>query len=331
MKFKSVILPVLALAIISVLASTYFSYRRMSPLGMDISMPVSMSSPTMMGSMERMQNEPDFDSAGTVSFTADDFSAGTSKVMPMPPYYGAGDALNVEDRVYQKSAYVGVVVDDVAQYIRQQKEYFLSIEGRVLSSSLDTSSKYQSGYLYVKVPVTKFDEATGRVTQGVKDVVNENISAQDITGQKVNTDDQVANLQDQIAEKEIELVDAQNTVDKTRIELQLKRLREQLTQSQNAQTQVTSEVEYASISISASNNARNFDQNIQPSLMEELQRAWQSLSGAGYLVGVMLIWAVVYAVFWLPIVLLIRWIMMKRKNNVVKTVEGDEIEIRDKK
>jgi hypothetical protein len=110
-----------------------------------------------------------------------DGSYGTSSYMPEPdiyPYYGQDYALDVEQRVYEKSSNHTVVVDNVAQYMQQTREYLVSLGGRIINSSSGTTEMYQEnpflnnkynyGNIYAKVPVEKFEEAQNMITAGVK-------------------------------------------------------------------------------------------------------------------------------------------------------------------
>lgn len=224
----------------------------------------------------------------------------------MPPYYD-DDALDVENRSYEQYANHSVVVDDVNTYLRGLKEYFLSINGVVLNSSLSSMDKFQSGSLYVKVPVEKFDEATGRVTENVKKVVDESVSAMDITGQVVNTTETVVALQEQKALKEAQLKDAKTEVEKTRIQIEIDRLARQITTAQKAQESVESRTEYASLSITAADSERYFNPGSTGDFRYELERAWESLKSFVKVLFVFGIWLAVYSVIWAPII----WIASK--------------------
>ncbi|MBD3279881.1 MAG: DUF4349 domain-containing protein [Candidatus Pacebacteria bacterium] len=237
----------------------------------------------------------------------------TARRIPVPPS-GNDDALATDDRVYQKTAYHEVVVNDVGQYTQQLKGYFLSIDGRVLSSSMNSGDKYQSSYLMVKVPEAKFTEATNRVTNDVDKVVSENISAYDRTGQYVNTQDKLANLQEQKIEKELELTQAQTELAKKQIQLEIDRLERQITQAQQRLENVTEDVTYATLQITAANNQRYFGrQSGQPTLREELTDAWESMSTVLYFLARLGIWIGIYAIIWLPAVLIVKWVVKKFK------------------
>ncbi len=244
-------------------------------------------------------------------------SVGTSRktLPPVMPPIGGGDALDVEDRVYEKSSYHQVVVNDVSDYMRQIKEYILSVDGRVLTSNMSTSDKYHYGYITAKVPVEKFEEAAGRVTDKVDKIVSENVNAQDRTGQMVSSTTNLEKLEDQKLEKEIELTEAKTEAAKARIKLEISRLERQIETAKKKVSKVEAKIEYASVQVVAADSEKYFNPRMvtEPDLWEEIQDAWKSVSRVLVVVAKLAIWMVVYGVVWLPVVLLVQWVKGRKK------------------
>lgn len=231
----------------------------------------------------------------------------------MPPYYYGDDALDFEERSYEKSSYHSVVVDDVSKYIRGMKEYFSSINGVVLNSSMNSGDKYDSASLYVKVPVEKFDEATGRVTEDVKKVIDESVNATDITGQVVRTDETVVALKEQLALKEAQLKDAKTETEKARIQIEIDRLKRQVESAEKNQERVETRTEYASISLTVADSERYFNPGSRGDYGYELERAWESLKSFLRIAVVFGIWILVYSIVWAPIVWVVNKLVKKFK------------------
>ena len=229
----------------------------------------------------------------------------------MPPYYYEDDALDVEDRVYQKSSSHSVIVNNVSEYLRGIKEYVLSIDGKVLSSDISSGEDYNSGSLYIKVPVIKFDEATARVTENVDKVINEYINADDVTGQLINTTENLQDLKDAKSLKEASLKDAKTEVEKRRYEIEIERLDRQIASAEKATDRVEQKVEYASVSVTAADSERYFNPGARLSVRDEFSRAWDS---AKQFLGVAVyfgIWVIAYSIIWLPIVWIVKKIFKK--------------------
>lgn len=241
----------------------------------------------------------------------------------LPPYYYGDDALDVENRVYEKYAYQSAVVDNVDAYTKQLEEYVLSIDGRVLSSSISQQREFQVGYIMAKVPEPKFQESVNRIAEGVKKVVSKDINSQDITGSYTNTQEQIQRIQDQIAEAQIRLEEAETDAERRRIELEIQRLERSLQSAQNQADSVEQRVTYATIQVSVADSERYFNPDVRPSLWEQFKSAWRSLADIGYLLGFIAIWTVVYAIIWVPVFLVgkVVWAKVVRSQKAVEQEE----------
>ncbi len=234
------------------------------------------------------------------------------------PYPGsAGDALQVEDRALEYSAYHDVVVDDVPEYMQRMREYILSINGRVLhwNQGKHSLERYRYGTITAKVPVTSFEETVSRVTSGVEEVVSENQNIADITGEVVYSQEQTESIRGEIAVQEAALSEATTEVERVRIRNRLDSLRKQLEQAENQGEQIEERQEFATISITVADSESYFNGSYKPSLFEELRQAMESLRYSLSGVLVVIIWVAVYSVIWLPLVLGVNYVtkFFKRK------------------
>lgn len=226
------------------------------------------------------------------------------------------EALEVEERLYQKSAYFSLVVSDVSKYVKGVTNYFVSIKGRILSSDINTTGKWESATLVVKVPVERFDEANLRIKEEAKKIISESISAQDETGDYVSAFEEVQRLKKEKIEKQKQLLMTSKKAEKEAIELQIKYLDEQINKTYQKVTDVKNRLAYASISLRVSNNERYFSgtqKNLKPDLWEVVQQAFGALVELMYLIAYFLIWVIVFGILWLPAVLIIRLIWKKVK------------------
>lgn len=231
----------------------------------------------------------------------------------MPPYpQPIDDALTVDERVYLKTAAYGVVADNVASYMQAVTNYVLSVDGRVLQSSMNTTDKWATGYLYVKVPVEKFDEANQTVVTNADEVVSQAVNAQDQTGTVVNYQEQVQELEERKADLELQLEEAETEVEKKRIEQQIKQVETQIQQAQERLTTQQTEVAYGALTVQVADSDKYFNPTGtgDGDLSDTLSEAWDAVVEI-LLVGVrLLIWVGVFAILWLPLVLVI-WLIAK--------------------
>ncbi len=234
-----------------------------------------------------------------------------SKTLPQPPVlpeFSTDDALDVDERVYRKSSRYDVVVDEVASYMQQLREFVLSIDGRVLTSNMQSQGKVTYGLLHIKVPVEKFEETNSRVVSGVDQVVNEQVSAEDETGTVVSIQDQITDLENQIIEKKLEKQQEVDEIKKQRIQIEIDRLEKQLEQVKERLDSAEATVEYATVYARIANTAKYFNPSQEESvnLWDEVKEAWSSVFAILLVLARVVIWIVIYGVLWLPVVILVR-------------------------
>ncbi|MEA2057030.1 MAG: DUF4349 domain-containing protein [Patescibacteria group bacterium] len=224
-----------------------------------------------------------------------------------------GDALEVENRIYEKIASYDFIVNQVDQYFRSVKEYVLSIDGRVLNSYISSTERYQYGYMTTKVPVDKFEEATQRVADNTKKTINQQVNSLDKTGQSVQLEDALTRLEEQKLDLEIQLEEAETDLEKKRIQLQISRIENQIEQTKQSQENLSERVSYATLTVSAADSEAYYKPGTyQPTLKEQIDEAWTSFKGLLYLFAYVGIWFAVYSLLWLPLVLLVFFLAKKR-------------------
>ncbi|HNQ16683.1 MAG TPA: DUF4349 domain-containing protein [Candidatus Woesebacteria bacterium] len=237
---------------------------------------------------------------------------------PMPPYIGGGDALTVEERQYQTYASFSVVVKDVSGYLNQLREKYLGMEGRVLNLSTNTSGKYQNGYLTAKVPVASFDSASQEATKGVEKIVDQSVNSTDVTGVAVSFEEQIQQLETQRSQREVDLLEAKTDAEKKRIQLDINRLQNQIESLKKQKVNQQTQVQYATITVSAASSEKVFNPSTRPDLGETLREAVDSVLNNLFEVAQFFIWAAVYAVVLLPAL----WLIGKlRKPKTTVTTE----------
>lgn len=227
-------------------------------------------------------------------------------VETMPPYFG-NDALSVSQRQYETYASYNVVVKNVANYLNQLRDSYLAMEGRVLNLSINTTGKYQNGYLSAKVPVSSFDVATQQATTGIEKVVNQSQNTTDVTGIAVNLDEQIQQLETQRSQREVDLLEAKTDVEKKRIQLDINRLQNQIESLKKQKETQQTQVQYATITVSAASSEKVFNPSTRPDLWETLTLAFDSVVNNLYTVAQFFIWAAVYAIVLLPAI----WLLSK--------------------
>ncbi|MCA9368912.1 DUF4349 domain-containing protein [Candidatus Woesebacteria bacterium] len=277
--------------------------------------------PAMMGVAEPMMMGAN---GGAEPMMVEDPMAATS--MPMP-YYG-GVALDVEYRMYDRSASYDVIVDDVQQYLRSVREYVLSVDGVVLNDSYNKGNDWTTGSLYAKVPVEKFTEASDRVVDGVKEIYSSSSNSQDVTDSHVSATDRLQETQDMLAQTQAQLESTRVLLDKAEEgSTEWRQYRSEVLQLENRVASyertikkyesnvesIESQVSYATIMVTAVDSVRYYDPRAAVSLWDHLELALSSLGDSSYRIASFLIWVVVYSVIWAPVLGVYMWLKGKGK------------------
>lgn len=228
-----------------------------------------------------------------------------------PPYYG-DDAIDVAERIIEYSAYHSVVVRDVTGYLARIEQSALDKGGRVLSSSQDVYQGKTTGSLMLKVPQEQFSQMNTEIGQDIKKVISKSINTWDSTGEGVRYDEQLQDLRDQLAVLQTQLEEAETAAQRTSIQNQINRINQQITNVERNQENFGERVIYSTINVTASDSERALTGG-PGTIMEQWRAAWESLGGVGRAAAMAAIWIVVYAVIWLPLVLLGKVVVSRLK------------------
>lgn len=314
MNNRKLIIGVLGLAVLSVVL-TFGLFSQGKEMGMmmgwgKVSQPVPEYYP------DQNYFPPTTETTAVEKISPEVISNGDMYMPPVDSYYTDDLALNVDERAVEKYANYGLWVSDVSQYLGEIKNYFSSIGGVIISSSINQSSDdYQSAYLTVKVPVTKFDEASLRVVQNVKKVMNESVDTWDVTGQQVSLAEKLNTLELFKSQKELAFLEAKTEVEKKKLEIEIQRLNVQIDAVKKAQENAQEQIAYATLNLSIADSKRFFDGSAPLPILTVLQDAIRSLGGVGYTLAYAIIWIAVYSIIWLPILLAGRWLWRKFRTN----------------
>ncbi|MEX0895802.1 MAG: DUF4349 domain-containing protein [Patescibacteria group bacterium] len=255
---------------------------------------------------------------GTTEMGSEDMavsSSGSMGMMRAPGMWPQPDqGLGEPDRIYEQFANYQLVVNSVPDYLRQQREYILSQEGRVLSYSQGRGEDTRYGYITAAVPVDRFDQVTEQIVSHAAEVIGENMSLSDVTGQGVQLENERERLEQQLFELELQLEQNTDAALNRRLEQQIAAVERQLQTIADQESGLVERVSYGTLTVSVADHEKYFNPDARGSLLDELKAAFGSLRDAGYVIGVLLIWVVVYAIIWIPVVFGSRWAWRKYRN-----------------
>jgi hypothetical protein len=291
---KKLIFTVFALSIVAALLTIAQQSRKSMGVDVTLSMPGSSMNSVMETKKMAVRDSGEF-------MPSTQANIGMVEEPYMMQYQYGGDALTVNDRVQEKYAHQGVLVKDVSDYLKEVKAFITSIGGTVLSSSQQTTNGMTYGSLLTKVPVDSFDKVTTEVALKASKIVDESINAQDVTGQAVSLEDRLDELKKNILAKETELGAAKTDAEKKRLQYELDSYQRQLKSMEATRTKFDERVQFATVSITASDTMKFFDPSAQGSFWDEIKDAVRSLGGSSAVLARLAVWVLVYAVIWLPL------------------------------
>lgn len=234
-------------------------------------------------------------------------------IAPYPPSVG-GDALDEVDRYTLSSSSMSLVAKDPTAYLSQYRDYLSSVGAVVTSYSAGKWGEYRYGNLEAKVPLEKFDEAVSRAKNNTQSVYSEDSNFNDITGSVATYRERSEGLQQQLDEMRASLKSLnEGSVEYVRMSNQIRNLENQLNQNNRSLENMQTETQYGMIMISVASKESYFGGSSQVEPLSELSRAFESLKGSLSTILVVVIWAVVYAIVWLPIALVTRWLWRRFK------------------
>ncbi len=249
-------------------------------------------------------------------YSAPMMGGGVTAGMIMPrPYYG--EALDVEDRVYDHTAYQGLVVSNFSEYMKQVRDYLQNNGGKILNVSQYTTDDMQYAYLDARIPAEKFEEATSLFSSRAKKVMTESITTQDVTAQQKSMADQLVELEEKKAVKATELAAAPTEAQRQKIQTEIDQINKQIESLTKSKENFTEQVKYATITLTISDSERFFNPQQGASVSDQFRAAVRSLKATTTVLGMFLVWVAVYAVIWLPIIFGVRWVWNKLHRSTV--------------
>lgn len=240
------------------------------------------------------------------------------KMIAPPPSTGGGSSLDEANRLTRKYSNTSVVTRTVSQYLADMTTYVESIGGRVMSSSVNKSQKYDYGYLTLRVPADRFTAVNTKVTENVDSVYSQQMSNEDETGTYTSQLNARTKLDNQLKTKQASLVTAKTDVEKKKLQQEIADLEERIAYYDQMIRNVKEQNDYAMVTVTAASSERYYTgmTSAPESTKEMFLFAVLVLGGIlRFLLGVA-IWVAVFSVLWLPVVLVLG-LLKRRKNTPV--------------
>ena len=233
---------------------------------------------------------------------------------PMPTAGGA-PRLDIEDRKVSTNSNLSLVVQDVRESLRSIKEYAKDKGGYMVSAAQTSPEGLSNGNITIREPAEAFDSTLEYLRGYAIKVVSESVTGRDITDQYMDVEERLATLNNTKARYE-EILDKAVDVN------EILNVTQQILYIQDQIDSLTGRLEYldatansslVTIYLSTDELELPFspDQPWRPSLI--FKYAVRSIVEDFRSLGELVIWAGVYAVFWIP-ALIVFFVLKKRRN-----------------
>ncbi|OGG03454.1 hypothetical protein A2W14_05365 [Candidatus Gottesmanbacteria bacterium RBG_16_37_8] len=243
---------------------------------------------------------------------------GRGIVPPQPDYAPAPD---VTDRKVISESQLSIQVKNVRDATDKIMTFAKRIGGYMVNTSLSNPGEAPSGYIVIRVPQAKFDESLIFLRSlGIK-VVWENLTGEDVTDQYVDLDARIATLNrtllkfQELFNKAVEISDILN------IQREIINIQEQIDSLKGQQNFLDKSALMAKISVNLSTDEFSLPYAPTDTFRPEVifKQAVRSLVDQLRKVGTWIIWLTVYAVVWVPVLLIVLYI--KGKYSSKRTVK----------
>jgi hypothetical protein len=227
------------------------------------------------------------------------------KPMPLQYYPPAGDVIS-PDRSVVRNASMDLSVKNVSQSIQKATDHITAIGGIVTNSSSNKTEDGYYGYINARVPKANLDKTVQFMRDMAIEVLSENLSSYDQTGQVVEVDNQIADLQKELARYQDLLKQATSTDQKYQLQNQIDQLNRQIDAYTRQKQDLKGQETMSDLSLSFREEKFSIPFLKDLGLGNIFQEAVLALKATLQSLLTLAIWILVFSPIWLPIYLLSR-------------------------
>jgi hypothetical protein len=224
-------------------------------------------------------------------------------------------------RMVVQNSNLSLVVKDVKKSGEEVINYANSLGGFLVTSSYSRPNESPTASITIRVPSENFKEAVNYLESLALNVTNENLTGTDITDQYTDIETRIAALEKTKQQFESIMKDTSNIDQILRIQREIVNLQTQIDSYKGQQISIEKEAKMSKITVYLSSDEFSLpyspDNKFRPGVTFKL--AVRSLMGTLSSLANLLIWLMVYAAIWLPILLVILFFRFKKqtaKNNL---------------
>lgn len=241
-----------------------------------------------------------------------------SAVGSLPPAGGrAAPMPEIENRLVVEESNVSMVVDEVREKVDQVLNKVKSIDGYMVSSSINQPQESPFASLTVRVPVEDLRPMLEFLRGLAIKVTSENLTGRDVTDQYVDIEERLITLKKTKTKFEEIMDKAVKIDDILRVQRELINLQDQIDRLKGRQEYLEKTAQNAKLTVYLSTDEWSLpyapDEQFRPKVI--FKQAVRALVRTGRAWAGRAIWIGVYSIIWLPIVLVIVF-WKKRKKRI---------------
>ncbi len=216
-------------------------------------------------------------------------------------------APEVKDRMIVQESNLSLLVNDVGKVITDIKNKASNLGGYFVNSNLSTPDSGASGQIIIRVPQNYLDETLVFLRSLAVKVVSENLQGSDVTDQFVDNEARMKILEGNKARFMEIMNKAEKVEDILRVQQEIFNIQSQIDNITGQQRYLSKNAQMVKITIYLSTDELSLPfapiQSFRPDVI--FKQAVRSMLTSVQKLGSLLIWVVVYAVIWIPVVLII--------------------------
>lgn len=235
----------------------------------------------------------------------------------------APPAPEVANRMIVTNSYLSLVVEDVGAAVESAKTYTTGLGGYFVNSSINRPEEGGMGTLSLRIPADKLPEALNHFRDQAVTVVSEDLTGTDVTDQFVDNEERLRVLEKNKATFEQIMAQATDVDDIVRVQREIFSLQSQIEAIKGQQQYMEQTSKMALVTLYLSTDELSLPYAPVDAWRPEVifKTAVRQLVTTMRGVGSALIWIGVYAVLWLPL-LIISWLLYRRFNKKNSQSQG---------
>lgn len=228
-------------------------------------------------------------------------------------------APEVKDRMIIQESNLSLLVKDAGKAISDIKAKATSLGGYFVNSNISTPDSGTTGQIIIRIPQSYLDETLVFLRRLAVKVVSENLQGSDVTDQYVDNDTRIKILEGNKARFMEIMNKAEKVEDILKVQQEIFNIQTQIDNITGQQKYLSKNAQMVKITIYLSTDELSLPyapvQSFRPDVI--FKQAVRSILTTLQKLGSLVIWIAVYAVIWIPVVIIILIIKRRRVRNSI--------------